>query len=85
MNLAEKISNYFNFGILLLEDRDGSRTTAIVQQYQLKAEDINRHIFTLWLQGSGQQPVSWATLVSVLQKMGLNAIAEDIKRVKCCL
>ncbi len=84
VNLAQRIgANYTNFGILLLEDEVGDVTEAIVQQHQLKAEDINTHIFRLWLKGEGRKPVSWATLIHVLQDIGLNQLAQDVREVKC--
>ena len=82
-NLAQKIGTaYENFGILLLEDDNGDRTDAIVRELHERAEDINKRIFRLWVKGEGLQPVSWATLVGVLQDMGLNALAWDIHEVK---
>ncbi len=83
LNLAQKIgADYNKFGTLLLEDDDGRCTDSIVQQHQREAENINRHIFKLWLAGKGKQPVSWATLVGVLRDMGLNRIAEDVQSSK---
>ena len=82
-NLAQKIgTTYENFGILLLEDDNGDHTDAIVRELHERAEDINKRIFRLWVKGEGLQPVSWATLVGVLQDMGLNALARDIHEVK---
>lgn len=84
VNLAETISTaYENFGILLLKDDNGDRTDAIVREHQQKAEDINKRIFRLWVKGEGLQPVSWATLVGVLQDMGLKTLAGDIQQIKC--
>ena len=82
VNLAQRISRYDDFGILLLEDDNGDRTDAIVRELHERAEDINKRIFRLWVKGEGLQPVSWATLVSVLQDVGLNALARDIQQVK---
>ena len=84
MNLAQAIgTNYTYFGIFLLEDNNGDRTDAIVRELHERAEDINAAIFRLWVRGEGLQPVSWGTLVSVLQDMGLNTLASDIEHVKC--
>ena len=83
VNLAQRISRYDDFGILLLEDDTGDRTDAIVRELHYRAEDINKRIFRLWMKGEGLQPVSWATLVDVLQDIGLNTLARDIKQVKC--
>ena len=83
VNLAQKIGTaYETFGILLLGDDDGDRTDAIVRELHETAEDINKRIFRLWVKGEGLQPVSWASLIGVLQDMRLNALAEDIYQVK---
>jgi hypothetical protein len=84
VNLAQAIgTKYTSFGILLLEDDNGNRTEAIVRELQGRAEDINTKIFCLWVNGEGLEPVSWATLVGVLQDIGLNKLASDIQQVKC--
>ena len=83
VNLAQRICRFHDFGIFLLEDDNGDRTEAIVREHRDSAEDINRNIFRLWVKGKGLKPVSWATLVDVLQDMGLYILARDIKQVKC--
>ena len=84
MNLAQKIStNFSSFGILLLQDEGGEQVAAIIRQCQGTAEDINREVFSRWLRGSGCTPVSWATLVSVLHRVGLHELASDIQQAKC--
>ena len=81
VNLAEIIGvNYFDFGVLLLEDETGDQMSAIEKERRGNASDIIRHTFRLWLQGKGRQPVSWDTLVTVLQDIGLNKLARDIRR-----
>ena len=82
VNLAQRINRYDDFGILILEDDNGDRTDAIARELHYGAEDINKRIFRLWVKGEGLQPVSWATLVSVLQDVGLKALARDIEQVK---
>ena len=82
VNLAQMIgTNFTNFGILLLEDENGDHTDAIVRESHERAGDINTKIFRLWVKGEGMQPVSWATLVSVLEDIGLNTLARDIEHV----
>ena len=84
VNLAQEIgTSYEDFGILLLEDDNGDRTDAIVREFGKKAEDVNKRIFRLWVKGEGLQPVSWATLVDVLQDMRLDTLARGIEHVKC--
>lgn len=84
VNLAQIIgTDYTNFGILLLGDDNGDRTDAIVMELRDRAADINAKIFRLWVKGYGIEPVSWATLVGVLQDIGLIVVARDIQAVKC--
>ena len=83
LNIAEKIgANYFDFGVLLLEDEDGDQITAIEKEHRGNAMEINRQILRMWLKGKGRRPVTWATLVSVLKDVGLVKLAEDITAVK---
>ena len=83
VNLVEKIgSDYFMFGILLLEDDDGDQIFAFEKEQMKNAVDICRQIFMWWLKGKGKQPVTWSTLVTVLQEMDLNQLARNIADVK---
>ena len=43
------------------------------------AEKITLKILQKWINGEGQKPVSWETLVNVLQYIGLNELAKEIK------
>ena len=80
VNLAEKIGvKYTEFGVLLLDDTDGSKISAIEREFGRKASDINCNIFQLWLQGKGKQPVTWATLIAVLRDIGMNQLARSIE------
>ena len=80
MNLADKIgAHYFNFGIQLLVDDTGAQTSAIERSCLLVAEDINYKIFQKWLEGKGRQPVTWGTLVQVLDDIDLRTLAKQIK------
>lgn len=85
VNLAEKIGvHYYEFGILLLKDMDGTQVSAIERELGRSASKINREFFILWLQGKGRQPVIWATLVETLRDIGLIKLANDIEiRVNC--
>ena len=83
VNLAERIGvSYMKFGVLLLEDDTGGKVNAIEHQLQCNAEKINFRLLQLWLQGQGRQPVTWATLVAVLQDIGLVKLAKEIKAAK---
>ena len=68
VNIAEQIgANYLKFGILLLEDSNGAFMTALENKHLKNAEWINVAILHKWLQGEGVKPVTWSTLVTVLQ------------------
>ena len=83
MDLTEKIgTSYYKFGILLLEDDDGDQIAAIEKEQGKSASDINCQVFRLWLKGKGRQPATWATLVAVLQDIGLAKLAHIIETVK---
>ena len=82
VNLIEKIGpDYFIFGVLLLED-DGGQIVAFEKEQMKNAVDICRQIFMWWLKGKGKQPVTWSTLVTVLQEIDLNQLAKNIADVK---
>ena len=83
VNLAREIgTKYFEFGTLLLEDETGAHISALELQLQTNAQSINRHIFQEWFSGGGRQPVSWETLISVLEDIGLDQLAESIRDAK---
>jgi hypothetical protein len=79
VNLAEVIgTEYTSFGILLLEDYSGERTEAIMRELRHRAAAINIEIFRRWVKEEGLKPVSWSTLVGVLEDIGLNVLAGDV-------
>ena len=83
VNVAKKVgADYMMFGILLLEDDAGEQISAIENQFKCNAERINFRVLQLWAQGKGRRPVTWATLVGVLQDIGLEKLASDIKTLK---
>ena len=83
VNLADEIGcSYWKFGVLLLDDDSGKRISAIELEYRHNAERIVCRVFQLWLEGKGKQPVTWSTLVTVLQDIDLNLLAKCISDVK---
>ena len=79
INIPKQISTeYFSFGILLLNDENGVYINTIVSKYRENAEKINLEILRLWIAGRGK-PVSWDVLVEVLKDIGLETLARDIK------
>ena len=71
-------ANYHSLGILLLNDDDGAITTGIIAGNHHQPENITRDILSKWLQGQGRQPVTWATLMTVLHEIELSELAQDI-------
>ena len=69
-------------GILLLDDDQGHVVDAIVHSSHQDAEQITLKIFQKWLNGMGQQPVSWETLIQVLKDIQLNELAKQIEFYK---
>ena len=83
VDLTEAIGdNYYKFCIHLLEDKTGGKISAMEKELGKNAQDINKKIFKIWLEGKGIQPVSWSTLVAVLHKIKLITLAKDIAKVK---
>ena len=75
-------TNYYDFGVNLLQDDTGAIMNAIVEQCREDPIKINRQVLCKWLEGGGKQPVSWATLATELYECGLTELAKDIRSVK---
>ena len=83
VNLAQEIgTKYFEFGTFLFEDATGARISALEEELRHNAQNINRQIFREWLSGGGKKPVSWETLIAVLEDIGLSELAKLIAEVK---
>ena len=66
------------FCTLLLQDGTGAEVNSIIKKHRENSDDINMEIFQLWLSGAGLQPVSWKTLVDVLNDIELHVLAGKI-------
>ena len=83
INIAEKISTkYHDFGLLLLNDHNGTRVQNMELKHREDAERINKEILQEWATGRGKKPVSWQTLTEVLCDIGLRTLASEIEAVK---
>ena len=51
-------------------------------KYRGDAERINEEILREWTSQKGKQPVSWETLIEVLQDIELSVLASEIEAVK---
>ena len=70
---------YSDYGIFLLKDDTASLVSAIKSKHQLDHSSIIEEITRKWLEGSGEQPISWRTLVRVLKEIKLKTLAEEIE------
>lgn len=81
LNVVKEIGvHYMKLGIFLLEDDNGEQTSAIEQEFNRDAERINIKLLQKWLSGTGRKPVTWSTLITVLQDMELHTLASNIEQ-----
>ena len=80
---VEIATEYVQFGAFLLDDRNGSRVKIMAHKHHHDAERINTEILQEWLTGRSKQPVTWPTLIKVLQETKLFTLASNIVDVKC--
>ena len=83
INIPREIGlNYSQFGILLLNDHNGTRVSNIEDKHREDTVQINTEILQEWATGRGKQPVSWETLIEVLCNIGLGTLASEIEVMK---
>ena len=75
-------TNYYYFGLHLLNDPNGTRIRNLELEYRQNAERINTEILREWATGRGKKPVSWETLTTVLHDIEFGALASEIEEVK---
>ena len=69
--------DYRKVGQLLLK---GSNDVDILEMsYHYQAMDIADRILVDWLSGKGKLPVTWGTLIDVLQECGLSILVYDVE------
>ena len=68
---------YREFGIILLQDKEGDKVAVIENDCRGKAEDITREILMQWLKGDGLS-VTWDSLITALRKCEL-ILADQIQ------
>lgn len=69
---------YLEFGTHLLQDVTSARIRTLEHQLNRDGERINQHLLEEWLSGGGR-PVTWATLVEVLNIIGMGELAKMIE------
>ena len=83
INIPQEIgSNYYYFGLHLLDDPNGTRVRNLELEYRQNAKRINTEILREWATGRGKNPVSWETLIMVLRDIEFGALASEIEEVK---
>ena len=83
INIPQEIgTSYRQFGMFLLNDRNGTRTRNIEHNNREHAEKINTEILREWATGNGKKPVSWVTLVEVLRDIEFGTLASEIEVAK---
>ena len=73
-------TNYEVFGTLLLNDKWGVKIKTIRAEAGVRG--TNLAILRMWLQGEGEQPATWKTLIQVLKDSELGALAQEIEAAK---
>ncbi len=68
--------DYRKVGQLLLEGSNEVDILEMSNHYQTK--DIADRILGDWLNGKGKLPVTWGTLIDVLQESGLSILVYDV-------
>lgn len=72
-------NDYKQFGILLLNDHNGSQMRIMEREKPNDPVGITTSVFETWLQGeAGEGPRTWRTLVKCLQGIKQNTLADDI-------
>ena len=80
INIPREIgTNYYYFGLHLLDDPNGTRVRNLELEYRQNAERINTEILREWVIGRGKKPVTWKTLTEVLRDIELGALASEIE------
>ena len=69
--------NFFQFGVLLLNDEYGTLVEILEHDCNGKCERIVRKILVEWLKGRGRA-LSWNTLSDTLRECSLSSLADDI-------
>ena len=83
INIPREIgSNYSQFGILLLNDPNGTNVSNIEHKHRGDAVQISTEILREWATGRGMKPVSWKTLTTVLHNIELGTLASEIEVIK---
>ena len=70
--------SYYEVGTRLLEDSYGNIMMVLIHDAR-SVHDISITILMRWLQGGGMRQVTWKTLIHVLEKSSLVALAQKVR------
>ena len=70
--------DYQTFGTIILEDKRGAIMEDINDNHS-RANDRKREIMRRFINGKGMKPVTWRTVVTVLNEMRLTELVSDIE------
>ena len=80
VRIVEEIGPFYRqLGVLLLNDKTGVVTKVITQRHPNDVDAISVEILRRWLEGQGQHPVTWSTLIRVLKDVQLAELAQTIQ------
>lgn len=79
LEVPQKVGkNYEKFGIILLNDKDGTIVAVIENDANFQSEKIVRKILKNWIQGMGKE-VTWKSLIRVLNTCEIFNLAKRIQ------
>ena len=83
INIVHEIAGsgvYEEFGTSLLQDKHGTEMKIMTDKYSDNPLKVITEVFEMWtVQGKGQNPKTWKTLVTCLRGVLLNTLADDIE------
>ena len=79
IDLISKIScKYHKLGLWLLGEENVEKIESLEIQHHYNVERITTEIFKMWIRGTGRKPISWDTLIQVLQDADLHNLADEL-------
>ena len=77
--IATIAQDWKNFGIYLDFDETGCTLSRIANDCPLNSMDCCTQMMREWLEGTGKQPATWATLIALLRDAEMNDLAEQVE------
>ena len=81
INIIEEIGcKYSDFGVLLLNDEDGSFVESVANDLHRDSTAINCKILREWSNGrENAKPFEWRSLIETLKEIGLKRLASEVE------